>query len=103
MNRALALALGSGLGLAHAAVPVVAPVEHHEFAATPVGKLQVLETRGELAVVEGELGEVVLVHINDRLGIEAVKVDRISRGCLLLSGDGGQFSLCADGPATPRS
>ncbi|MBS1152073.1 MAG: hypothetical protein H6Q89_3771, partial [Myxococcaceae bacterium] len=73
-------------GLAHAAVPLAVPEEHHEFASTPVGKLQVIETRGELAVVEGEQGEVVLVHLNDRLGLEGAKVDRISRGCLFLSG-----------------
>ena len=90
-------------GLAHAAAPVVSHEEHHEFASTPVGKLLVVETRGELAVVEGERGDVVLVHINDRIGLEAARVDRISHGCLLLSGDGGQFSLCAEAPATPRS
>ena len=102
MNRALVCALSAGLGMAHAAVPHER-AEHHEFASTPVGKLQVLETRGELAVVEGEQGEVVLVRINDRIGLEAARVDRISRGCLLLSGNGGQFSLCAEAPATPRS
>ena len=87
-------------GLAHGAAPVE---ECHEFVSTPVGKLQVIETRGELAVVEGEQGEVVLVHVNDRIGVEAARVDRISRGCLMLSGDGGQFSLCAEAPSTPRS
>ncbi len=90
-------------GISHAAAPIVSHEAHHEFAATKVSKLVVIETRGELAVVEGEQGEVVLVHINDRIGQEAARVDRISRGCLLLSGDGGQFSLCAEAPATPRS
>jgi hypothetical protein len=90
-------------GIAHAAAPILAHVEHHEFASTPLSKLQVLETRNGVAVVEGEQGEVVLVHLNDRIGLEAAQVDRISRGCLLLSGDGGQFSLCAEAPATPRS
>ena len=90
-------------GLAQAAVPVIVHEQHHEFSVTPVGKLSVVETRGELAVVEGEDGEVVLVHVTDLIGVEAVRVDRISRGCLMLTGDGGQFSLCAEAPATPRS
>ena len=102
MKRALLAGL-LVTGIAQAGVPVVAQQEHHEFASTPVAKLQVVETRGELAVVEGEQGEVVLVHINDRIGIEAVRVEKISRGCLMLSGDGGGFSLCAEAPATPRS
>ncbi|GEM_PF-2594044 len=89
-------------GLAHAAAPVNHE-EHHAFASMPVGKLLVIETRGELAVVEGEKGEIVLVHVDDRLGLEGVRVQRISRGCLVLSGDGGPFSLCAEAPATPRS
>ncbi len=89
-------------GLAHAGVPVNHE-EHHAFALLPVGKLLVIETRGELAVVEGEKGEIVLVHVDDRLGLEGARVERISRGCLVLSGDGGPFSLCAEAPATPRS
>lgn len=103
MNRALACALSAGLGVANGSVPVVRSVEHHEFASTPVNKLQVVETRRELAVVEGEYGEVVLVRVNDRIGYEAARVDRIGRGCLFLSGDGGQFSICAEAPTTPRS
>jgi hypothetical protein len=101
--KRLALAALLLTGLAHAAAPIAAAVVHHEFASTPVGKLQVIETRGELAVVEGEQGEVVLVHLNDVIGLEAARVDRISRGCMMLSGDGGQFSLCVEAPATPRS
>ena len=88
---------------AQAAAPLEALEEHHEFASTPVSKLVVVETRGELAVVEGEQGEVVLVHLHDLVGVEAARVEKISRGCLFLSGDGGQFSLCAEAPATPRS
>lgn len=99
------VAISLWAGLAHAGAPVVPAVveEHHEFSTTPLSKLQVIETRGELAVVEGEQGEVVLVHLNDRIGLEGARVGRIGRGCLLLSGDGGPFSLCAEAPATPRS
>ena len=99
--RVLASALAAGLGVAQAAVPELP--EHREFASTAVARLRVVETRGNLAVVEGEQDEVVLVHLSDRIGLEAARVDRISRGCLLLSGDGGQFSLCAEAAATPRS
>lgn len=103
MSRAAgALVCAISTGLAQAAVPVFHQA-HHEFAATPVARLQVIETRGDLAVVEGEQGEVVLVHVDDRLGLEGAQVQRIERGCLLLSGDGGSFSLCAEAPATPRS
>ena len=77
--------------------------EHHEFAATALSRLQVLETRGDQAIVEGVDGEVVLVHLNDRIGEEAATVERISHGCLFLAGDGGRFSLCVEAPPTPRS
>jgi hypothetical protein len=77
--------------------------ERVQFANTALVKLQVLETRGEQAIVEGEKGEVVLVRVNDRIGEEGATVERISRGCLFLSGEGGHFSLCAEAPATPRS
>ena len=83
-------------------VPTLAE-EHQEFSTTALAKLQVVETRGEQAIVEGEQGEVVLVHVHDRIGSESALVEKISRGCLFLEGDGGHFSLCAEAPATPRS
>lgn len=99
------LRAGSGQALL-AAVVLCGPAwaeEHHEFSSTALVKLQVLETRGDQAIVEGEEGEVVLVHVDDRIGREAATVEKISRGCLFLQGDGGRFSLCAEAPATPRS
>ena len=77
--------------------------EHHEFAATALSRLTVLETRADQAIVEGEGGEVVLVHVNDRIGQEAAMVEKIGHGCLFLAGDGGHFSLCVEAPPTPRS
>ena len=35
-------------------------------------KLTVVETRNNVAVVEGEKGDVVLVHVGDRIGTEGV-------------------------------
>ena len=77
--------------------------EHHEFAVTPLARLSVLETRADLALVEGDEGQVVLVHVNDRIGHEAATVEKIGHGCLFLAGDGGHFSLCVEAPPTPRS
>jgi hypothetical protein len=82
--------------------PVLAE-EHHEFAATRLARLTVLETRADQAIVEGEEGEVVLVRLNDRLGQEAATVEKISHGCVYLTADGGHFSLCVEAPPTPRS
>jgi hypothetical protein len=77
--------------------------EHHEFVSTPLARLSVLETRADQAIVEGDEGEVVLVHVNDRIGQESATVEKISHGCLFLVGDGGHFSLCVEAPPTPRS
>lgn len=90
-------------GVLLAAAPIPAHVVHHEFQTTSVNKLVVIETRGETAVVEGEQGEMALIHLTDRIGLEAVTVEGIGHGCLLLTGDGGRFSVCAEAPATPRS
>ena len=97
MRHALITAVALSLPLgAHAE-------EAHEFCSTPLAKLQVVETRGEQALVEGEQGAVVLVRVNDTIGLEGATVEKISRGCLFLKGDGGHFSLCVEAPATPRS
>ncbi len=92
-------------GAALLAAPVTLPphTAHHEFETTPIEKLRVVQTRGEVAFVEGEQGAMALVHVDDQIGLEGVKVVGIGRGCLLLTGDGGQFSVCAEAPATPRS
>lgn len=89
-----------------AAALCAAPVPHqphHEFEETPIEKLRVVQTRGEVAIVEGEEGAMALVHVDDQVGREGARVTGIGRGCLVLTGDGGSFSVCVEAPATPRS
>ncbi len=75
----------------------------HPFADVPVAKLQVTDTRSGQAVVESKEGEVVLVRAGDLLGAEGLKIDKVTRGCVTLSGQGAPFTLCADVPEVPQT
>ena len=76
----------------------------HPFAEVPLAKLQVTNTRGERAVVQDKLGDVVLVSAGDLLGSEGFKVVKVYRGCIDLTGpDDAALSLCVDRPEVPQT
>ena len=75
----------------------------HPFADIPVAKLQVVDTRGQQAVVENKSGEIVLVRAGDLLGAEGLQVVKVTLGCVQLKGPEASFTLCADVPEVPRT
>ncbi|MBK7858781.1 MAG: hypothetical protein IPJ65_09205 [Archangiaceae bacterium] len=75
----------------------------HAFSEEPIARLQVVDTRGDRAVVENKQGGAVLVRAGDHLGAEGLEVVKVTLGCVQLKSEDADLTLCVDVPEVPRT